>query len=181
MSFLLPVKGVNFFGDRSQFIVSGSDCGHVFLWDKDTESIINFFRGDESGVVSISIIYILHSAAAIYAVVLWLGNCWELNILDYNGAQVNCLEGHPSAPILATSGLDDDIKIWVPSHEKQPQMMDLAATVRKNIKRREDDLKSQPESDNYIMWALINQMRSVRRGQQVILNLPYFSGLGFLV
>jgi WD repeat-containing protein 42A len=45
------VKGVNFFGDKSQFIVSGSDCGHVFIWDKQTGSIVNFFRGDENGVV----------------------------------------------------------------------------------------------------------------------------------
>ena len=25
------VKQVNYFGDRSEFVVSGSDCGHVFL------------------------------------------------------------------------------------------------------------------------------------------------------
>lgn len=47
------VKGVNFFGDQSQFVISGSDCGHIFIWDKETESIVNFFRGDENGVVSI--------------------------------------------------------------------------------------------------------------------------------
>jgi len=47
-----PVKGVNFFGPRSEYVVSGSDCGHVFLWDKETEEIVNFFGGDE-GVVRI--------------------------------------------------------------------------------------------------------------------------------
>lgn len=46
------MKGVNFFGDRSQFVITGSDCGHIFIFDKETESIVNFFRGDENGVVS---------------------------------------------------------------------------------------------------------------------------------
>lgn len=32
--------------------------------------------------------------------------------------QVNCLEPHPNAPILATSGLDYNIKIWTPSGDK---------------------------------------------------------------
>ena len=28
------VKGVNFYGPESQFVISGSDCGNIFLWDK---------------------------------------------------------------------------------------------------------------------------------------------------
>lgn len=46
------VKGVNFYGPKSEFIVSGSDCGHIFIWDKETENIIQFLEGDEGGVVS---------------------------------------------------------------------------------------------------------------------------------
>ena len=33
-------------------MVSGSDCGHVFLWDKDTEEVVQFLEGDHEGVVS---------------------------------------------------------------------------------------------------------------------------------
>lgn len=44
------------------------------------------------------------------AIVQWIA-------ADENGV-VNCLEPHPQFPMLATSGLDHDIKIWVPSHEK---------------------------------------------------------------
>lgn len=33
--------------------MSGSDCGHIFFWDKNTEAIVQFMRGDEKGVVSI--------------------------------------------------------------------------------------------------------------------------------
>jgi hypothetical protein len=39
--------------------------------------------------------------------------------------QVNCLEPHPQIPVLATSGLDDDVKIWVPSCEQEPTMAGL--------------------------------------------------------
>ena len=46
------MKGVNFYGARSEFIVSGSDCGHIFLWDKETESIVQLLEGDVAGVVS---------------------------------------------------------------------------------------------------------------------------------
>ncbi len=45
------MKGVNFFGLRSEYVVSGSDCGHVFLWDKETQDIVQVLPGDVEGVV----------------------------------------------------------------------------------------------------------------------------------
>ena len=45
------VKGVNFFGGKSEFVVSGSDCGNIFLWDKEAESIVHMMSGDVHGVV----------------------------------------------------------------------------------------------------------------------------------
>lgn len=59
--------------------MSGSDCGNFFMWDKNSEAIVQWLPGDENGVV-------------------------------------NCLEGHPSFPIIATSGLDHDVKIWCPTN-----------------------------------------------------------------
>ena len=50
--FCLLVKGVNFYGPKSEFVITGSDCGHVFLWGKETEAIVHMFEGDVSGVVS---------------------------------------------------------------------------------------------------------------------------------
>ena len=73
----IPVKGVNFFGLGSEYITSGSDCGNVFLWDKNSEKIVQYMEGDYEGVV-------------------------------------NCLEPHPHIPVLATSGLDHDVKIFSP-------------------------------------------------------------------
>ena len=71
------VKGVNFYGSESEYVVTGSDCGNIFVWDKASEAVVRLVHGDQGGVV-------------------------------------NVLEPHPSLPVLATSGLDDDVKIWRP-------------------------------------------------------------------
>ena len=49
---LILVKGVNFYGPRSEFIVSGSDCSNLFLWEKKSEKIVNYFHADDGGVVN---------------------------------------------------------------------------------------------------------------------------------
>ncbi|XP_015285041.1 PREDICTED: DDB1- and CUL4-associated factor 8 [Gekko japonicus] len=82
------VKGVNFYGPKSEFVVSGSDCGHVFLWEKASCQVVQFMEGDKGGVV-------------------------------------NCLEPHPHLPVLATSGLDHDVKIWAPTEKAPTQLTGL--------------------------------------------------------
>lgn len=52
LSVLITVKGVNFFGPKSEYIISGSDCGNIFIWDKNTGAIIQWMTGDKQGVVS---------------------------------------------------------------------------------------------------------------------------------
>uniref|UniRef100_A0A8C9P3F4 DDB1- and CUL4-associated factor 8 n=1 Tax=Spermophilus dauricus TaxID=99837 RepID=A0A8C9P3F4_SPEDA len=46
------VKGVNFCGPRSEFVMSGSDCGHIFLWEKASCQIIQLLVGDKGGTVN---------------------------------------------------------------------------------------------------------------------------------
>ncbi|KAK2575348.1 hypothetical protein KPH14_012570 [Odynerus spinipes] len=103
------VKGVNFFGPKSEFILSGSDCGNIFIWDKNTEAIVQWMPGDEQGVV-------------------------------------NHLEPHPHIPILATSGLDYDVKIWIPSSENPPTMTNLDKCVKYNLRCREMDNVNEPST-----------------------------------
>lgn len=52
LSSCVSVKGVNFYGPCSEFVVSGSDCGHIYLWDKYSARIVQFMEGDRGGVVS---------------------------------------------------------------------------------------------------------------------------------
>lgn len=44
------VKDVNFYGLQDEYVVSGSDAGHVFIWDKKTTQIVNILEGDEDVV-----------------------------------------------------------------------------------------------------------------------------------
>lgn len=47
------IKGVNFFGPKSEYIISGSDCSNIFFWDKESEAIVQWMRGDEAGIVNV--------------------------------------------------------------------------------------------------------------------------------
>jgi WD repeat-containing protein 42A len=89
------VKGVNFFGSNSDYVVSGSDCGRIFFWEKTTQQIVQILKGDERGIV-------------------------------------NVLEPHPIFPILATSGLDSDVKIWSPLSEEYNNLENLTEVSKKN-------------------------------------------------
>ena len=40
------VKDVNFFGLQDEYVVSGSDSGHLFIWDKKTSQLLNILEGD---------------------------------------------------------------------------------------------------------------------------------------
>lgn len=40
------VKDVNFFGLNDEYVVSGSDSGHVFIWDRKTSDLVNILAGD---------------------------------------------------------------------------------------------------------------------------------------
>ncbi|KAM9396976.1 DDB1- and CUL4-associated factor 6-like isoform 5-T5 [Salvelinus alpinus] len=66
-----------FWGD--QFVLSGSDCGHIFIWDRETGE--------------------------------------HLMLLEADQHVINCLQPHPYEPLLATSGIDSNIKIWSPLEE----------------------------------------------------------------
>lgn len=44
------VKDANFFGLQDEYVVSGSDSGHVFIWDKKTSELVNILKGDNDVV-----------------------------------------------------------------------------------------------------------------------------------
>ncbi|XP_044128275.1 DDB1- and CUL4-associated factor 8 [Bufo gargarizans] len=117
------VKGVNFYGPKSEFVVSGSDCGHIFLWEKSSCQIVQFMDGDKGGVV-------------------------------------NCLEPHPHLPVLATSGLDYDVKIWLPTSKDPTELDGLKEVIKKNKRERdEDSLHHADLFDNHMLWFLMHHLR----------------------
>lgn len=124
------VKGVNFYGPHSEFVVSGSDCGHIFLWDKDTENIVQYMDGDDGGVI-------------------------------------NVLEPHPYAPVLATSGLDHDVKIWAPTAEKPTTLKGLSKVMKRNSRQREEEKENGGGMlDGQMLWFIMHQLRRGRRRRE---------------
>lgn len=43
-------KDVNFIGLRDEYVASGSDTGHIFIWDKKTGELVNLLIGDTEAV-----------------------------------------------------------------------------------------------------------------------------------
>ncbi|THU53641.1 hypothetical protein C4D60_Mb10t16590 [Musa balbisiana] len=41
------VKGVSFFGPSDEYVVSGSDCGHVYIWKKKHGDLVWMMSGDK--------------------------------------------------------------------------------------------------------------------------------------
>lgn len=44
------VKDVNFFGLDDEYVVSGSDSGHLFIWERKTSKLVNILKGDDEVV-----------------------------------------------------------------------------------------------------------------------------------
>ena len=48
------VKQVNFIGPYSDYVVSGSDCGHVFIWSTDDSKLIRTIQADTDAINCLS-------------------------------------------------------------------------------------------------------------------------------
>lgn len=49
----IPVVGATFFGPNSEYVVSGSDDGYFYLWDRESEGIIQWLHADIDGAVNV--------------------------------------------------------------------------------------------------------------------------------
>lgn len=100
------IKQANFWG--SSFILSGSDCGRIFVWDRKTLEPVVLLVGDRR--------------------------------------VVNCVQPHPFDPVLATSGIDHNIKIWSPGSNAESANTPVAgSTETGEAIRREEAADMRPE------------------------------------
>ncbi|CAG8768495.1 2386_t:CDS:2, partial [Dentiscutata erythropus] len=102
------IKEAYFFGANSEYIMSGSDDGRIFIWDRYTGKVVNLLKGDSK--------------------------------------VVNCVQPHPSFPILCTSGIDDDVKIWFPECEEN-DISDASDIIQRN------ETEASNESGNLSNWG----------------------------
>ena len=93
------VKDANFFGLQDDYVVSGSDGGHIFIWDRRTSELVNILEGDGEVVNVIQ------------------GNIF-IPFESRSGLTL-CILGHPCEPVMAVSGIDYTIKIFSPDRYAQ--------------------------------------------------------------
>uniref|UniRef100_A0A1Q3FGS9 Putative wd and tetratricopeptide repeat protein 1 n=1 Tax=Culex tarsalis TaxID=7177 RepID=A0A1Q3FGS9_CULTA len=121
------IKEATFWGN--DYIMSGSDCGHVFTWERATGDLVMLMEADQH--------------------------------------VVNCVQPHPTLPMLATSGIDYDIKIWSPMDEEKVRFDREAALdlMERNAVMLEEtkDTITVPASFMIRMLACIHSLRN-RRG-----------------
>ncbi|XP_060944730.1 DDB1- and CUL4-associated factor 6 isoform X1 [Limanda limanda] len=119
------IKESCFWGNN--FVMSGSDCGHIFIWDRHTAE--------------------------------------HLMLLEADNHVVNCLQPHPYDPILASSGIDYDIKVWSPL-EVSPSFNRVLANevITRNELMLEETRNTitVPASFMLRMLASLNHIRSDR-------------------
>ncbi|XP_061091752.1 DDB1- and CUL4-associated factor 6-like isoform X2 [Conger conger] len=119
------IKESCFWGDN--FVMSGSDCGHIFIWDRRTAE--------------------------------------HLMLLEADNHVVNCLQPHPYDPILASSGIDYNIKIWSPL-EQSPSfnrvLADEVITRNELMLEETRNTITVPASFMLRMLASLNHIRADR-------------------
>ncbi|XP_052244031.1 DDB1- and CUL4-associated factor 6-like isoform X1 [Dreissena polymorpha] len=123
------IKEANFWG--TDHVMSGSDCGHVFVWDRHTARVVMLLEADKH--------------------------------------VVNCIQPHPYDPVLATSGIDYDIKIWSPLHEQpcfDEQSADEVVAMNAVMLEETRDTITVPASFMLRVLASINSIRSGRRSAE---------------
>ncbi|XP_011946482.1 PREDICTED: DDB1- and CUL4-associated factor 6 isoform X5 [Cercocebus atys] len=119
------IKEANFWG--ANFVMSGSDCGHIFIWDRHTAE--------------------------------------HLMLLEADNHVVNCLQPHPFDPILASSGIDYDIKIWSPLEESRifnRKLADEVITRNELMLEETRNTITVPASFMLRMLASLNHIRADR-------------------
>ena len=90
-------KDVNFYGLQDEYIMSGSDCGHLFIWDKKSSKLVQILDGDGE------VVNVMQST--------WFPAFF---LARQDVFLLTCMEGHPNEPMIAVSGIDSTIKIFSP-------------------------------------------------------------------
>lgn len=121
------IKKASFWGTK--YVMSGSDCGHIFVWDKETTELVMFLEGDNH--------------------------------------VVNCLQPHPSLPVLASSGIDYDVKIWMPVSEYPAFNQNEAYQVMNRNEVMLEETKGTVTVPAEFMFRLFSSLSRIRRGNRL--------------
>ncbi|XP_076857605.1 DDB1- and CUL4-associated factor 6 isoform X3 [Brachyhypopomus gauderio] len=111
----------------TNFVMSGSDCGHIFIWDRHTGE--------------------------------------HLMLLEADNHVVNCLQPHPYDPILASSGIDYDIKLWSPLEQTASFNRDLAEEVIARNELMLEETRNTITVPASFMLRMLASLNHIRTGE----------------
>lgn len=120
------IKEANFWGN--DFVMSGSDCGHVFVWEKETAKLCMLLEADQH--------------------------------------VVNCLQPHPFLPLLATAGIDYDVKLWAPINEESSFDEKFAEDLKKRNAVMLEETKDTMTVPAVFMIRMLACLNQIRRGSE---------------
>lgn len=90
------VKGVSFFGPNDEYVLSGSDCGHIFIWKKKGGELVRMMVGDRHIVNQLEqhpLIPVFASCGIEKNIKLWAPSSNFIKHLPDNVQEVNPLQG----------------------------------------------------------------------------------------
>ncbi|XP_071562962.1 DDB1- and CUL4-associated factor 6 isoform X1 [Temnothorax nylanderi] len=119
------IKEANFWGN--DFVMSGSDCGHVFVWERDSARLCMLLEADQH--------------------------------------VVNCLQPHPYLPMLATSGIDYDVKLWAPINDEPSFDEKFAEDLKKRNAVMLEETKDTITVPAVFMIRMLACLNQIRRGR----------------
>ncbi|XP_015589572.1 DDB1- and CUL4-associated factor 6 isoform X3 [Cephus cinctus] len=123
--FRTMIKEANFWGN--DYVMSGSDCGHVFFWERETARLCMLLEADQH--------------------------------------VVNCLQPHPFLPMLATSGIDYDVKLWAPINEESSFDDKFAEDLQKRNAVMLEETKDTITVPAVFMIRMLACLNQIRRGR----------------
>lgn len=143
------LKTVSFYGPRDEYVVSGSDSGHLWIWDSATGHAVNVLLADKrtcNGVIP-----------------------------------------HPVYPLLASYGIDSDVKLWCQQYPSQkdseyesPDSSSIVGTRRtvgfSELKRSADCLELKPSEESPTLPP--KDCDNIEASVEVVKKLCRFGGRG---
>lgn len=119
------IKESNFWGD--DYVMSGSDCGHIFVWNRHTADLVMVMEADKH--------------------------------------VVNCIQPHPFDPVLASSGIDYDIKLWAPLGEESNFDEKFAAEIMRRNEVMLEETRDTITVPASFMIRMLASLNNIRQGQ----------------
>lgn len=133
-------QGVTFLGQDDEYVASGSDCGHLFIWSKRDGVLRHCLKGDSRIVNCVEphpqLPFTLATSGTLSAGPRRLRRSAVLPRVRANASRALI---QVVAASRSLAGIDNDIKIWAPLENPawQPESVShLDSVIRSNVNRR---------------------------------------------